>query len=273
MTPAHFFPELRPWVENLVNVWPAYIIKPNFASWQVLHILSLVVLGGTTILINLRLIGTGLTEEPPSEIHRNLRSWLNLGVVGVIVTGVLIGMANAERLYDSAAFTVKMVGLLAAIVFTYGATASAAKADGMVTGGAKVAAAVGVAIWVFSLWVFATTQLISPGVFHLITALGLMALFVLRRRLRLVYVAGLAALIAVQSIWTHAFIDAEDLERLDPVNKGFAWAFGLWMVGCVGWSLLRRGSEQPRPLSQIVGYVGILMWVTVAAAGRWIAFA
>jgi hypothetical protein len=49
VTPASFFPELRPWVEGLVNVWPAYIIKPQFASWQVLHILSLVILGGTTI--------------------------------------------------------------------------------------------------------------------------------------------------------------------------------------------------------------------------------
>ena len=273
MTPAHFFPELRPWVENLVNVWPAYIIKPNFAWWQVLHILSLVILGGTTILLNLRLIGTGLTEEPPSEIERNLRFWLNLGVVGVVITGILIGMANAERLYDSAAFTVKMVGLLAAIIFTYGATLPTAKADGVARGLTPVMAGVGLLIWAFAMWVFATTALISPGMFHLITALGLLALFVLRGRLRWIYLGGLGLLIAAQSIWTHGFIDAEDLERLDPVNKGFAYAFGLWIAGCVTYAVLRRRPDDARPLPQLIGYVGILMWVSVAAAGRWIAFA
>ena len=39
-------------------------------------------LGGTAILMNLRLIGVGLIEEPPSEIYRNLSCWQNVGVVG-----------------------------------------------------------------------------------------------------------------------------------------------------------------------------------------------
>lgn len=275
MSPAEFFPELRPWVENLVNVWPAYIIKPQFAQWQVLHLLSLVILGGCTILLNLRLIGVGLTEETPSEIHRNLRFWLNLGVVGVIASGILIGMANAERLYDSVAFTVKMVGMVAAILFTYGVTVAVAKRDGMVSPAAMVVAVVSVAMWGFALWVFATTQLISPGMFHLISAAALIALFAIRGRLRWIYLAGLAVLVAAQTIWTHGFIHFEDLERLDPVNKGFAWAFGLWIVGCVAASLIapRRAAHEGRPLNQLIGYTGILMWISVAAAGRWIAFA
>ena len=92
MTVAELFPEIRPWVENLVNVWPAYIIKPQFASWQVLHILSLVILGGSSILLNLRLIGVGITEEPPSEVARNMRPWLHVGVVGITLSGILIGI-------------------------------------------------------------------------------------------------------------------------------------------------------------------------------------
>ena len=273
MTPASFFPELRPWVEGLVNVWPAYIVKPQFASWQVLHILSLVILGGTTILLNLRLVGTGLTEEPPSEIHRNLRSWLHLGVVGVIFTGVLIGMANAERLYDSAAFTAKMVGLLAAVIFTYGVTVPVAKADGVVPPPVWIAVVVGLAIWAAALWVFSTGQLISPGMWHLISAAALIALFVFRARLRWVFLAGLLALIVAQFIWTHAFIDAEDLVAMDPVNKGFAWAFSAWILGCAVYAALRRRAGTAGPALQLIGWTGILMWVSVAAAGRWIAFA
>jgi hypothetical protein len=80
-------------------------------------------------------------------------------------------------------------------------------------------------------------------------------------------------LIAVQTIWTHAFIHFEDLERLDPVNKGFGWALAVWIAGCALWSVFRGRSDEARPASQLVGYTGILMWVSVAAAGRWIAFA
>ena len=44
---SQLFPHLRPWVLNLVNIWPAYYVKPNFAIWEVFHILSLVILGGS----------------------------------------------------------------------------------------------------------------------------------------------------------------------------------------------------------------------------------
>ena len=107
-----FLPHIRPWVESLANTFPGKQIKPQFAWWEVGHIVSLILIGGTTILINLRLLGAGLTQEPPSEINRNLRVWQNAGVIGIIVTGILIGAANAERLYDSAAFIVKMLALI-----------------------------------------------------------------------------------------------------------------------------------------------------------------
>ena len=95
--------------------------------------MSLITLGGTSILMNLRLIGVGLTQEPPSELYRSLRRWQTIGVIGIVVTGVLIGMANAERLYDSAAFIVKMLALVAGIILTYGASRPVAKADGAVS--------------------------------------------------------------------------------------------------------------------------------------------
>ena len=87
------FPHLRPWVLGLAHVWPATIIKPNFAIWEVFHILSLVLLGGGAILVGLRLAGAGLKDEPPSAVYRGLAAILVTGVVGVVVTGLLIGMA------------------------------------------------------------------------------------------------------------------------------------------------------------------------------------
>ena len=86
--------------------------------------------------------------------------------------------------------------------------------------------------------------------------------------------AGLALLVAAQSISTHGFIDPEDLATLDPVNKGFAWAFAAWIAGCAAAQILGRPrSPDSGRLPAFIGYTAILMWVSVAAAGRWIAFA
>ncbi|HEY8615595.1 DUF6644 family protein [Phenylobacterium sp.] len=274
MTPADVFPELRPWVENLVNVWPAYIIKPQFAQWQVLHILSMVILGGTSILINLRLIGVGVTNESPSEVYRNLRAWLHVGVVGIVVSGVLIGMANAERLYDSAAFTVKMLALLAGVILTYGASALAAKADGRVGGAAKVFFLLGLAVFAVALWVFSTGDLINPGMFHAITAAALVVLFVTRGPIRWIYLVGLTALLVAQYVATHIVIKADDYERLDPVNIAFAWIFAAWILGVAAFQTVVAGrSAEGGPIAKAIGYATILVWVVASAAGRWIAFA
>jgi hypothetical protein len=274
MKPSEIFPTIRPWVEGLADVWPAYIIKPQFASWEVLHILSLVILGGTSILLNLRLIGVGITNESPSEIHRNLRPWIHVGVIGIIVSGVLIGMANAERLYDSTAFTVKMLALVAGIVLTYGASGLTAKADGRVTPAARVWFLVGLAIFALALWVFAGGDLVNPGLWHMILAAALIVLFATRGPLRWLYLAGLAVLVVAQFVATHFVIKPDDFERLDPANIAFAWVFVAWIFGVAGFQLLIAGREPDGgPLTKVIGYATILVWVVAGAAGRWIAFA
>ena len=274
MSPADLFPSLAPAVHNLANVWPAYIIKPQFASWEVLHILSLIILGGTSILLNLRLIGVGFTDESPSEIYKNLRFWINVGVAGIIVTGVLIGMANAERLYNSNAFTVKMLALLAGVIFTYGVSGPVARADGVVGRGPRIWWLLGMAVLLFGIYVFATSRLINPGLFHVLSAAALIVLFVTPGRAKWAYLAGLLVWIVLQWVGSHIIVQQGDFPRLDPLNKTFAAVLAAWILGFAGFQLFaaKRGPESP-PLTQAIGYVSILVWIVAAAAGRWIAFA
>lgn len=268
------FPALRPWVVNLVNVWPAYIVKPQFAVWEVTHILSLILLGGAAILMNLRLIGAGLTDEPPSEIYRNLRRWQDAGVIGIVVSGILIGMANAERLYDSTAFVVKMIALVSGIILTYGASRPTARADGAVSGSAKLWFFLGAALWIVGLVIFATGALVNVGLFHVLSAAALIVLIAARGRLRWIYLGGLILLIAVQQFITHGMIQADDIAKLDPVNKAFAWIFAVWIFGSAAVQLVFASRDRHEGvLAKLIGYVTILVWVTGAAAGRWIAFA
>lgn len=269
-----FFPALRPWVVNLVHVWPAYIIKPQFASWEVLHVVSLILLGGTAILMNLRLIGVGLTEEPPSEVYRNLRRWQDVGVVGIVVTGVLIGMANAERLYDSTAFVVKMIALLSGVIITYGASRPVARADGAVSLSARTWFAIGALIWIAGVVIFVTGNLVNVGIYHVLTAAGLIVLIATRGRLRWSYLAGLLLIFAAQQWITHVTYQPDDLDHLDPVNKVFTWLYAIWISGAGLVQLYAAGrGREGGPLTRLIGYATILVWVTGAAAGRWIAFA
>jgi hypothetical protein len=266
-------PALRPWVANLVNVWPAYIIKPQYANWEVLHILALTLLGGTAILMNLRLLNVGITEEPPSEIYRNLRRWQDLGVIGIIVSGILIGMANAEKLYDSTAFVVKMCALLGGIILTYGASRPVARADGAVSGSAKLWFLLGALIWLAGVVIMATGALINVGLYHVITAAALVVLIAARGRLRWIYLIGLVALIAVQQGITHGVYQGDDIAHLDPVNKVFTWLYAIWIVGAgLVRLLLTRREERQGAYVQLIAWSGILVWMTGAAAGRWIAF-
>lgn len=268
------FPALRPWVMNLVNVWPAYIIKPQYANWEVLHILSLTLLGGTAILMNLRLIGRGITDEPPSEVYRNLRRWQDLGILGIVITGVLIGMANAEKLYDSSAFVVKMCALLGGVILTYGASRPVARADGAVSASAKLWFAVGAIIWLAGLLILATGKLIDVGIYHLITAAALIVLIAARGRLRWIYLVGLLLIVAAHQWITHVtYADPFDLKHLDPVNKVFTWIYVVWVGGAALTQGYFAARNKTTPvLVKLIAWSTILVWVTGAAAGRWIAF-
>ena len=275
MTFADLFPDLRPWVESLAVTLPGSYIKPQFAAWQVWHILSLAMLGGATILVNLRLIGAGLTEESPSEVRRNLLPWLHVGVVGIIISGVLIGTANAERLYDSQAFLVKMVALLAGIILTYGVSMPVAAADGRVGTGPKIALGLGMAVWLFALWQFSTGDLINPGMWHMIFAAGLVVAVALRGALRWAYLALMTAMVAIHFALTHFVIAPDDYDRLNPVNIGAAWVFGgVIAAAALAQLFLGNRDREPRsPIAVAAAYATMLVWVSAGAAGRWIAFA
>ncbi|MFN9926504.1 MAG: DUF6644 family protein [Phenylobacterium sp.] len=274
MSPQDFFPAAAEWVGRLDDVFPGVWIKPYFAQWEVGHLLSMALLGGASILLNLRLIGYGLTDDPPSVVRRQVLPWLNLGFVGILFTGVLIGTSNPERLFTSEAFTAKMLGLAAALVLTYGVALPAAREDGRIRPLTAAYAALGLGLFGLALGVFATAKLVNPGLWHVVTAAGLMVLFVTRGLTRIVYAAGLAVLIASQLAVTQLLIPADDYARLDPTHKGFFLAFAAWILGAAAVQIISAGRGSAGGWGvKAMAYATLLVWVTTAAAGRWIAFA
>lgn len=274
LAPQDFFPAIAPWVGTLDDVWPGAAVKPYFAHWEVGHLLSMVMLGGASILLNLRLIGFGLSDQTPSEVRRDVFPWLNVGVVGILFTGVLIGASNPDRLYTSEAFTAKMLGLIAALVLTYGVSLPLARNEGRAGPAVRLLALAGLVVWALSIWVFAASKLVNPGLWHVLTAAALIVLFVTRGLTRIVYLGGLAALIAIHFVATHFVIKPDDFTRLDPANKVFFGVFAVWILGAAAVQLVSAGrGENGGAFTKAMAYAAILVWVTTAAAGRWIAFA
>lgn len=91
-----------------------------FAAIEAVHLLALAALGGAVLVVDLRLLGWGLREEPVRDLGRTAQPWLIAGVVGTILTGVPLLASLADgKYYGNGAFWMKMYFLIAAIAFTF----------------------------------------------------------------------------------------------------------------------------------------------------------
>ena len=106
----------------------------------------------------------------------------------------------------------------------------------------------------------------------MIRAAALILIPVTRGRLRWAYIAGMVVLIVAQFTHTHFVIKPDDYAHLDPVNKTYTALYAVWIVGTGLITLFRNRGEEGGPLTKLMAYFGILVWVLGAAAGRWIAF-
>src|SRR5262249_37656511 len=134
------------------------------------HLIGLAMLGGCSLLLNVRFMGAGLIAASPQRIEKTLRPWFIAGIALALLTGLVMGALNAGKLYASASFFSKMLALAAALIFSFGVTNSIAKADGTISRNALIATLFGMAFWLGSLFVFVSTPVTNVGLFHLTTA-------------------------------------------------------------------------------------------------------
>jgi hypothetical protein len=90
-----------------------------FPVLECIHILAFAFSVGTVALVDFRLIGVGITDHTPAELWRDTSHWALVGLVVVIFSGFLLYSSDPDMYYTNDAFLLKMVFLLAAIVFNY----------------------------------------------------------------------------------------------------------------------------------------------------------
>src|ERR1700733_12754813 len=91
----------------------------GFAIIETIHLLGLAALGGSILIVDLRLLGIGLRHQPISRVARELSPIL-LGSLGVmLISGGLLVMTGPLKYYHSPSFRLKTLFFLLAVAFYF----------------------------------------------------------------------------------------------------------------------------------------------------------
>ena len=120
-----------------------------FPVIESVHLLGLVVIAGAVLVVDMRLLGLGLRQQPVAQLARDARPWMIGSLIVMLTTGILLFLAEATKCYYSPAFAVKMTSLLLAITFTFTVRRKVALADEGRVGPlwSRLVAVVSVALW------------------------------------------------------------------------------------------------------------------------------
>ena len=90
-----------------------------FPCVETVHLLALGLLGGTVLMVDLRLFGAVLRQEPVSRLAREVEPWMIGGLVAMLISGLPLFFSEALKLYTNGAFRLKMILLLLAVIYTF----------------------------------------------------------------------------------------------------------------------------------------------------------
>jgi hypothetical protein len=80
-----------------------------FDITETVHTLGIILVAGTIMLVDLRLLGMGLRREPVSHVVSRIVPWTLAGFCLMFLTGGWLFSAEASKLYHSPAFRIKMM--------------------------------------------------------------------------------------------------------------------------------------------------------------------
>jgi hypothetical protein len=118
-----------------------------FPVIESVHLLGLCLLGGALLVVDLRLLGTGLTGTPVSTLARQSRPWLVTAVVVMITTGLLLFLSEAVKCYYNQAFWVKITTLPLALAFTFAVRQRVVGKSGATRAAERLTGAASLTLW------------------------------------------------------------------------------------------------------------------------------
>jgi hypothetical protein len=91
-----------------------------FALTEAAHLVTLAVVGCAVLIVDLRILGWGLTRQPVAQVAREVRPWLLGSLAGMATTGfVMFTSLAASKYYSHPMFWIKMALLAATLLVTF----------------------------------------------------------------------------------------------------------------------------------------------------------
>jgi hypothetical protein len=90
-----------------------------FPVIEAVHLLGLCLLGGSLLVVDLRLLGVGLKGERIADVSGHARRFLIASIALLLGTGTLLFLSEAVKCYYNTSFWVKITTLPIALLLTF----------------------------------------------------------------------------------------------------------------------------------------------------------
>lgn len=119
-----------------------------FPAIEAVHLLGLCMLGGSLLIVDLRMLGVGLKRQGIAELAGKARPWLIGSVCLMGVSGLLLFLSEAIKCYYNTSFWVKITTLPFALAFTFAVRGRLTRDDALVTSWrSRLVGSVSIALW------------------------------------------------------------------------------------------------------------------------------
>jgi hypothetical protein len=89
-----------------------------YSSIAVIHYFTLLVMVGTAVLVNLRVLGLAATRQPVAQVGRQIYPWTWSAFSLAVLSGFLMFTTDAGDYLPDTVFRVKITTVLLAVIFT-----------------------------------------------------------------------------------------------------------------------------------------------------------
>jgi len=86
---------------------------------ETFHLFGLGLTAGAVLVVNLRLLGVGLSRSPVAQLAAAAQPWLIGGIILMFASGIPLFFAESIKCLYNYAFWVKMISLFLVLIFTF----------------------------------------------------------------------------------------------------------------------------------------------------------
>jgi hypothetical protein len=90
-----------------------------FPIIEAFHLVGLGLTAGAVLIVDLRLLGTGLSRQPVGQLAAAVEPWLIGSVTLMFASGIPLFLSESMKCYYSFPFWVKMTSLFLVLLFTF----------------------------------------------------------------------------------------------------------------------------------------------------------